>query len=140
MTVQNNPAQYAQATQAQLQSILGNTIPVYEDFNRNFATEPEFLTWMIRNIHQPVYTGPNQSVKGIDRPTIQINVFTQRSSDAWNITNTILQSLHGYSGLYGGATYGFQISKADVDVLYKTYDNTVGLHHVIMDCTLDIPA
>ena len=95
---------------------------------------------MIRNIHQPVYTGPNQSVKGIDRPTIQINVFTQRSSDAWNITNTILQSLHGYSGLYGGPTYGFQISKADVDVLYKTYDNTVGLQHVIMDCTLDIPA
>jgi len=140
MTTQNNPAIYAQATQYQLQSIVGGSIPVYEDFNRNWANEPKFLTWILRNIHQPVYTGSNKSVKGIDRPVIQINVFTTKSSDAWNITNTILQSLHGYSGLYGGPTYGFQISKADVDVLYKTYDNTVGLQHVIMDCTLDIPA
>ena len=53
MTTQNNPAIYAQATQAQLQSIVGD-IPVYEDFNRNFASEPQFLTWLLRNIHQPV--------------------------------------------------------------------------------------
>ena len=139
MTTQNNPAIYAQATQYQLQSIVGGSIPVYEDFNRNWANEPKFLTWILRNIHQPVYTGSNKSVKGIDRPVIQINVFTTKSSDAWNITNTILQSLHGYSGLYGGPTYGFQISKADVDVLYKTYDNTVGLQQIVMDCTLDIP-
>jgi hypothetical protein len=57
---------------------------------------------------------------------------------AFNISNTILQSLHGYSGQFGGGS-GFWVSKADVDWLYNTYDNAVGLHQIIMDCTLDIP-
>ena len=65
--------------------------------------------------------------------------FAQNMVDCFDISNTILQSLHGYSGQFGGST-GFYISKADVMWLYNTYDNTVGLHHIIMDCTLDIPA
>lgn len=139
MTTQLNPANYAKAIQAQLASIVA-PIPVYAAFNRNFATEPKFVTWMLRNVHQPVYTGSTQSVKGIDRPTFQISVFTQLIEDSFNISNTILQSLHGYSGLFGGATYGFEISKADVMWLYNSYDNTEKLAQVFMDCTLDIPA
>ena len=137
MTTQQNPSVYAQAIQYQLTSIV-SPIPVYANFNRNFATEPKWITWQLRNVHQPVYTGSNQSVKGIDRPIFQISVFAQQMDDAFNISNSILQSLHGYSGLFGGVS-GFQISKADVDWLYNTYDNTIGLHHIIMDCTLDIP-
>ncbi len=137
MTTQQNPSVYAQAIQYQLTSIV-SPIPVYANFNRNFATEPKWITWQLRNVHQPVYTGSNQSVKGIDRPIFQISVFAQQMNDAFNISNSILQSLHGYSGLFGGVS-GFQISKADVDWLYNTYDNTIGLHHIIMDCTLDIP-
>lgn len=137
MTSQQNPSVYAQAIQAQLTSIV-NPVPVYANFNRNFATEPKFLTWQLRNVHQPVYTGTTQSVKGIDRPTFQISVFAQQMSDCFNISNTILQSLHGYSGQFGGLS-GIYISKADVMWLYNTYDNTVGLHHIVMDCTLDIP-
>lgn len=137
MTTQQNPSVYAQAIQYQLISIV-SPIPVYANFNRNFATEPKWITWQLRNVHQPVYTGSNQSVKGIDRPIFQISVFAQQMNDAFNISNSILQSLHGYSGLFGGVS-GFQISKADVDWLYNTYDNTIGLHHIIMDCTLDIP-
>ena len=137
MTTQQNPSVYAQAIQYQLTSIV-SPFPVYANFNRNFANEPQWITWQLRNVHQPVYTGSNQLVKGIDRPIFQISVFAQQMDDAFNISNSILQSLHGYSGLFGGVS-GFQISKADVDWLYNTYDNTIGLHHIIMDCTLDIP-
>jgi hypothetical protein len=134
---QNNPAVYAQAIQAQLTAIV-TPVPVYANFNRNYATQAKFLTWNLRNVHQPVYTGTNQNNKGIDRPIFQISIFTQSFVEAMTISNTILQSLHGYSGQFGGAS-GFYISKADVDWLYNTYDNEIGLQQVILDCTLDIP-
>ena len=137
MTTQQNPSVYAQAIQYQLTSIV-SPIPVYANFNRNFANEPKWITWQLRNVHQPVYTGSNQSVKGIDRPIFQISVFAQQMDDAFNISNSILQSLHGYSGLFGGAT-GFQISKADVLWLYNGYDDSIALHSIFMDCTIDIP-
>jgi hypothetical protein len=134
---QNNPLNYAAAIQYQLASIV-TPIPVYALFNRNFATQPKFVTWQLRNVHQPVYTGPVQGVKGIDRPIFQISIFSQTLQDAFGIANSILQSLHGYSGLFGGED-GFQISKADVVWLYNTYDNEIGMQQIIMDCTLDIP-
>lgn len=134
---QKNPTDYYKAIQYQLASIV-NPVPVYALFNRNFATQPKFVTWQLRNVHQPVYTGSVQGVKGIDRPVFQISIFSQKLEDASNIANSILQSLHGYSGLFGGST-GFQISKADVVWLYNTYDNEIGMQQIIMDCTLDIP-
>jgi len=134
---QQNPLNYAKAIQYQLAAIV-TPVPVYANFNRNFASQPKFITWQLRNVHQPVYTGQNQNNKGIDKPIFQINVFAQDMNDAFNISNSILQSLHGYNGLFGGSS-GFQISKADVDWLYNTYDNTINLHHIIMDCTLYIP-
>ena len=135
---QNNPDVYGKAIQAQLQSIV-TPVPVYASFNRNFATEPKFITWNLRNVHQPVYTGQNQNNKGIDRPTFQISIFTQLIEDGFTISNTILQSLHGYSGLFGGATYGFWIAKADVFWLYNSYNNEQKLAEIFLDCTLDIP-
>jgi len=135
---QNNVVTYAKAIQAQLASTASPT-PVYAAFNRNFATEPKFITWMLRDVHQPVYTGPVQSVKGIDRPTFQISIFTQVIEDGFTISNTILQALHGYSGLFGGDTYGFQIAKADIMWLYNSYDNTEKMAQIFLDCTLDIP-
>jgi len=134
---QQNPLNYAKAIQYQLAAIV-TPVPVYANFNRNFASQSKFITWQLRNVHQPVYTGQNQNNKGIDKPIFQINVFAQDMNDAFNISNSILQSLHGYNGLFGGSS-GFQISKADVDWLYNTYDNTINLHHIIMDCTLYIP-
>jgi hypothetical protein len=134
---QQNPSVYAAAIQYQLASIV-TPIPVYANFNRNWATEPKFVTWNMRNIHQPVYTGQNQNNKGIDRPIFQISIFTQAFQDALSVSNSILQSLHGYSGLFGGAS-GFYISKADVDWLYNTYDNEIGLQQIILDCTIDVP-
>jgi len=134
---QQNPLNYAKAIQYQLAAI-ATPVPVYANFNRNFSSQPKFITWQLRNVHQPVYTGQNQNNKGIDKPIFQINVFAQDMNDAFNISNSILQSLHGYNGLFGGSS-GFQISKADVDWLYNTYDNTINLHHIIMDCTLYIP-
>jgi hypothetical protein len=138
MATQQNPVAYAKAIQAQLASIV-TPVPVYASFNRNFAIEPKFITWDLRNVHQPVYTGSNQANKGIDRPVFQISIFTQIIEDGFTIANQILQSLHGYSGLFGGATYGFQISKADVNWLYNSYDNENKLAEVFLDCTLDIP-
>lgn len=137
MSVQQNPSQYAAAIQYQLASIV-TPIPVYANFNRNFATQPKFLTWQLRNVHQPVYTGQNQANKGIDRPTFQISIFAQNMVDAFNISNGILQSLHGYSGQFGGPS-GLYISKADVYWLYNSYDNELGLHQVFLDCTIDVP-
>jgi hypothetical protein len=112
---------------------------VYANFNRNFATQNDFVTWQLRNVHQPVYTGQTQSVKGIDTPTFQISVFSTTMENSFLTANTILQSLHGYSGLFGGATYGFQISKADVMWLYNGYDNEINLFNIFMDCTIYIP-
>jgi hypothetical protein len=137
MANQNNPAVYGQAIQAQLSSVV-SPVPVYASFNRNYAKEPKFLTWNLRNVHQDVYTGQTQSNKGIDRPIVQVNLFAQSMQDAFNISNTILQSLHGYSGQFGGVN-GFFVAKVDINWLYNTYDNELGLNQIVLDCTLDIP-
>lgn len=137
MASQLDPSAIGRAVQAQLAGIV-TPVPVYANFNRNFATQPKFLTWQLRNIHQPVYTGTVQSVKGIDRPVFQISIFAQAMTDAFSLSNTVLQSLHGYSGQFGGVT-GFWIAKADVFWLFNTYDNELGLNQIVLDCTLDIP-
>jgi hypothetical protein len=91
-------------------------------------------------VHQPVYTGQTQNNKGIDRPVFQITLFGQNMSDTFNLSNDVLQSLHGYSGTFGNpATSGFFVAKADVTWLYNTYDDELGLNQIILDCTLDIP-
>lgn len=138
MTTQNNPVDYAEAIQYQLANIV-TPVPVYANFNRNFAKQPKFLTWQLRNIHQPVYTGGVQSNKGIDRPVFQISIFAQEMSDAFNLSDDILQSLHGYSGQFGGSS-GFFIAKADVFWLYNSYDDELKLHQIFLDCTIDVPA
>jgi len=138
MATQQNVNQYAKAIQAQLSGII-TPVPVYANFNRNFATQPDFVTWQLRNVHQPVYTGSTQSVKGIDTPIFQMSVFSTTMENSFQTANTLLQSLHGYSGLFGGAAYGFQISKADVVWLYNGYDNEINLFNIFMDCTLYIP-
>lgn len=139
MSTQQNPQIYAECIQWQLANIVA-PVPVYAVFNRNYATEPLFLTWQLRNVHQPVYTGQTQNNKGIDRPVFQITVFGQSMTDTFNLSNDILQSLHGYSGTFGNpATSGFFVAKADVTWLYNTYDDELGLNQIILDCTLDIP-
>jgi len=138
MASQKNPVDYAKAIQAHLTSIV-TPVPVYSAFNRNFALEPKFLTWQLRNVHQEVYTGGNQANKGIDRPIFQISIFTQGMEDGFTISNQILQSLHGYTGIFGGPTYGFWIAKADVFWLYNSYDDKEKMAQVFLDCTLDIP-
>ena len=136
---QLNPQVIGANIQYQLASIV-TPVPVYASFNRNFASEPKFLTWQVRNIHQPVYTGPVQSVKGIDTPIFQISIFTQKIEDGFTISNQILQSLHGYTGMFGNpASGGFNISKADVMWLYNSYDNEDKLAQIFLDCTIYIP-
>lgn len=137
MTTQQNPVQYAQAIQAQLLTVF-SPVPVYANFNRNWATEPKFVTWQLRNVHQEVYTGQVQSVKGIDRPIFQASIFAQSYNDALGMANTLLQELHGYSGQFGGVD-GIYVAKCDIHWLYNTYDNEIGLNQIILDCQLDIP-
>ena len=138
MATQQDVREYAQAIQAQLSSIV-TPIPVYANFNRNYATQPKFITWQLRDVHQPVYTGNVQSIKGIDTPVFQISVFTQDMADGFDTANDILQALHVYSGTFGGGGHSFNVSKADVVWLYHGYDNEIGLHNIFMDCTLYIP-
>lgn len=140
MTTQLNPVDYAKNIQYQLAGIV-TPVPVYASFNRNYAKQEAFLTWMLRDVHQPVYTGQTQNNKGIDTPTFQVSVFAQDMSIAFNLGNDVIQSLHGYSGMFGNpANTGFFIAKADVDWLYNSYDNELGLHQVYLDCTLYVPA
>ena len=140
MTTQLNPVNYAETIQYQLSSIV-DPIPVYANFNRNYAKQSSFLTWQLRNVHQPVYTGQTQSNKGIDTPIFQISVFSQDMGTAFNLGNDILQSLHGYSGVFGNPdTTGFFVAKADVYWLYNSYDNELGMHQIFLDCTLYVPA
>jgi hypothetical protein len=140
MSTQQNPAVYAQCIQYQLASIV-TPKPVYANFNRNWATQPSgFLTWNLRNVHQPVYTGQQQNNKGIDRPIFQVSVFAKDMDDTFNLANQVIQSLNGYSGTFGNpATNGFWVAKVEVVWLYNTYDDTLGLNQVILDCTMDIP-
>ena len=138
MATQQDVRVYAQAIQAQLSSIV-TPIPVYANFNRNYATQGKFITWQLRDVHQPVYTGNIQSIKGIDTPVFQISVFTQDMADGFDTSNDILQALHGFSGTFGGGGHSFNVSKADVVWLYHGYDNEIGLHNIFMDCTLYIP-
>lgn len=141
MTTQLNPAVYAQCIQYQLEQVL--PVPVYANFNREYAKEGNtgFATWQLRNVHQPVYTGLSKDNKGIDRPIFQLTIFCQSMEIALNLSNTVLQSLHGYSGMFGNpATNGFFVGKVDVNWLYNTYDNEIGLNQIILDCTLDVPA
>lgn len=138
MSVQQNPSVYAAAIQNKLASVV-NPTPVYANFNRNFANEPSFLTWQLRNIHQDVYTGQTQNNKGIDRPVFQLSIYCQSMATAFNLSNTILQSLHGYSGTFGIVPNEVWVAKCDVVWLYNTYDNEMGLNQIILDCTLDIP-
>lgn len=139
MTTQLNPVLYGKAIQYQLAQIV-DPVPVYASFNRNFATQPKFLTWNLRNVHQPVYTGQTQGNKGIDRPVFQISIFTQKIEDGFTISDQILQSLHGYSGQFGSPSDGFFIAKADVYWLYNSYDNEQNMAQVFLDCTIDVPA
>ena len=139
MTTQLNPVLYGKAIQYQLSQIVSPT-PVYASFNRNFATQPEFITWQLRNVHQPVYTGQAQGNKGIDRPVFQISIFTTNIERSFTISNQILQSLHGYSGQFGSPTDGFFIAKADVVWLYNSYDDVQKMAQVFLDCTIDVPA
>ncbi len=139
MASQMNVNDYAKAIQWQLSDII-SPIPVYANFNRNFATQNNFVTWQLRNVHQPVYTGSIQSVKGIDTPTFQISVFSTTMADSFQTANDILQALHGYSGTFGNPSgTKFPISKADVVWLYNGYDNEINLFNIFMDCTLYIP-
>jgi hypothetical protein len=136
---QNNPVVYGAAIQYQLAQIV-TPVPVYASFNRNFATEPKFLTWNLRNVHQPVYTGQTQNNKGIDTPVFQISIYTNMIEDGFTISNEILQSLHGYSGTFGDPLNGgFFVAKADVMWLYNSYDNNDKLAQIFLDCTLYIP-
>ena len=137
MTAQQNISVYAKAIQAQLKTTMG-AIPVYANFNRNFQAEPQFVTWQLRNVHQPVYTGQTQSNKGIDTPTFQVSVFANEMAACFANANTIIQALHGYSGQFGGST-GIWVAKIDIRMLYNTYDDQVKLHQIILDCTMDVP-
>jgi hypothetical protein len=139
MTTQLNPVLYGKAIQYQLAQIV-DPVPVYASFNRNFATQPKFLTWNLRNVHQPVYTGQTQGNKGIDRPVFQISIFTQKIEDGFAISDQILQSLHGYSGQFGSPSDGFFIAKADVYWLYNSYDNEQNMAQIFLDCVIDVPA
>lgn len=139
MTTQLNPVLYGKAIQYQLANIV-TPVPVYASFNRNFAKEPKFITWQLRNVHQPVYTGQTQGNKGIDRPVFQISIFTQKIEDGFTISNQVLQSLHGYSGQFGSPADGFFIAKADVVWLYNSYDNEQNMAQIFLDCTIDVPA
>jgi hypothetical protein len=133
---QQNPVDYVKAIQAQLKTVLG-AIPVYSLMNRNYATQPKFATWQLRNVHQPVYTGPIQSVKGIDRPTFQVSLFAQNAADVLSMSNTILQAMHGYTGMFGGPT-GIYVTKTDVQWLYNSYDDKLGMNQIFLDITIDI--
>ncbi len=68
-----------------------------------------------------------------------LQLLKTKKSTFFTISNQILQSLHGYTGVFGGPTYGFWIAKADVFWLYNSYDDKEKMAQVFLDCTLDIP-
>jgi hypothetical protein len=140
MATQQNVNDYAKSIQWQLSDII-SPVPVYANFNRNFATQPDFVTWQLRNVHQPVYTGSFQDNKGIDTPTFQISVFSTTMANSFETANSILQALHGYSGIFGDSSdpSSFPISKADVAMRFQSYDDEIKLYNISLDCTLYIP-
>ena len=130
---QNSIVTYAQALQTALQAAVTPT-PVYASFNRNFASEATFVVWVLRNVHQPVYTG-GQTNKGIDRPICQVTVFSQVMATCFSTAQAVINALHGFQGTLGGLIF---VSKVDVELLFHTYDNDNKLHQIVLDLTLDI--
>jgi len=136
---QNVINDYATSIQWQLSDII-SPIPVYSNFNRNWATQEKFVTWHLTNVHQPVYTGIPQNNKGIDTPLIEMNVYTKQMADCYDVANSIIQALHGYQGMFGNPdTTGFAISKADVAMRFQSYNDEIKLYNILLDCTLYIP-
>jgi hypothetical protein len=131
---QNSVLDYAKAIQYQLSSVL-NPSPVYSNFNRNWASQPKFATWNLRNVHQPVFAGTLQNNKGIDTPIFQVVCFAQTTEDAFTMAQAVIDALHGYSGVFGGAS-GFAVGKIDVSWVYNTYDNDTKMAQVNLDCMM----
>ena len=129
---------YETAIQARLVSITGTKAKVYKLFNRNFANDPSFVTWQLRNVHQQVYSGIYNTNLGIGTPTVQITVFDQSESNGVANAQLIVNSLHGFTGYLNPNNTGILIGKADVDWVYQTYDNTVGLSQVVLDVLLNV--
>ena len=134
---QRSPVIYAAAIQYELVSICG-AVPVYASFNRNFATEPTFVTWQLRNVGQPTYTGQNQNNLGIDTPIFQVSIFAQSFETALNLSDDILQALNGFSGQFGGVD-GLYVAKIEANWLVNTYDNEVKLNEIFIDCSMYVP-
>jgi hypothetical protein len=142
---QRSPIVYAKASQWQLQQAHG-AVPVYAAFNRNWANEPTFVTWHIREIHQEVYpdvaTAANQSLKGIDRPVLGVVIHSTTWASALQQADNLIQYWHGYQGNFGNpaTTDKFDVRKLDVHWLYNTYDNEINLHQIHFDVVIDIPS
>lgn len=133
---QNSTLDYGKAIQYQLKDTV-DPVPVYAAFNRNWATQSDFIVWYLRNVHQPVYTGQIQNNKGIDTPTVQISVFSTTIENSFTIAQNVVNALHGYSGQFGGED-GFYVTKIDVYWLHNTYDNETKMAQVVLDATLYI--
>ena len=134
MAGQNSIDQYITSIQSYLSGIV--SVPVLNNFDREFANSDQFITWQLRDVHQPVYTGVYQANKGIDTPVFQISIFTTTINAGLALADQIMQQLHGFTGMLG-STY---VSKADVHMLFQGYDDEIKLYNIYMDCFLYIPA
>lgn len=134
MAQQNSVDQYMTSIQSVLSGLVN--VPVLNNFDRQFANSERFITWQLRDVHQPVYTGIYQANKGIDTPVFQISIFTTTIDAGLALADQIMQGLHGYTGTFGS----IYVSKADVHMLFQGYDDEIKLYNIYMDCFLYIPA
>lgn len=131
--VPNTVEDYELAIQAALKAMLN--VPVYKNYNQNFAKQPVFVTWQLRSLARQVFTGTNKNL-GIEMPRVQISVFAQNPQEGSQLAQTLISTWNGYTGHINPNNTGPVCGKITVDYLYQTFDDKYNLTQTILDVAL----
>lgn len=130
----NTVADYEESIQTGLSAILVD-VPVYKNYNRNFAQEPTFATWQLRSLARQVFTG-KPKVLGIAMPHVQVSIFSQDQNLSSDLANEVIYAWNGYTGYINPNQVGIVCGKVTVDYVYQTFDDKYNLTQTVLDVAL----
>lgn len=126
----NTVEDYELAIQSALKTLFA--VPVYKNYNQNFAQQPTFVTWQLRSLQRQVFTG-TPKVLGIEMPRAQISIYAQNPQEGSQLAQTLIEHWNGFTGHINPANIGPVCGKITVDYLYQTFDDKYNLTQTILD-------